>query len=245
MPTKLNQIIAVVNGKKTRVQKGLTELYHKLQKAELFSGLSRRYTPLDDEGETLPPETTLVKVKVEDVISEGRSLLSELIDVVATQDYANCVARADVVVDDKVVLKDVPVTHLLFLEKQLVDLATFIEKFPTLDPSEEWSWDASRNCFATRPSQTVKTKKVMRNHVLAEATDKHPAQVQTYNEDVKIGEWSTTKFSGSIEPATKSEMLARVRKLQDGVKQAREAANNSEVSSVKVAESLLSYVFAK
>jgi hypothetical protein len=36
--TKLNQIIAVANGKKTGSQKSLTDIYQKLNKTELFSG---------------------------------------------------------------------------------------------------------------------------------------------------------------------------------------------------------------
>ena len=31
-----------------------------------------------------------------------------------------------------------------------------------------------------------------------EATEKHPAQVETYTEDIKVGEWTMVKFSGAI-----------------------------------------------
>lgn len=41
-----------------------------------------------------------------------------MFDVVATQDFANCQAKADVMVEGRVLIKDAPVTHLLFLEKQ-------------------------------------------------------------------------------------------------------------------------------
>ena len=54
--TKLNQIVAVVNGKKSRAQKQLTEVYKKPQKPGLFEGISRTYQPSDEEGETLPAE---------------------------------------------------------------------------------------------------------------------------------------------------------------------------------------------
>ena len=40
---KLNQIIAIANGKKTALQKSITEIYQRLQKAELFSGFARQY----------------------------------------------------------------------------------------------------------------------------------------------------------------------------------------------------------
>ncbi|MBA2680632.1 MAG: hypothetical protein H0U76_19830 [Ktedonobacteraceae bacterium] len=46
------------------------------------------------------------------------------------------------------------------LEKQLVDLHTFVRKLPVLDPSETWTLDSSADCWATEPVQTLKTKKV-------------------------------------------------------------------------------------
>ncbi len=69
------------------------------------------------------------------------------------------------VVDGQTLVAQVPVTYLLFLEKQLVDMQTFIKKLPTLDASESWSFDASADCWATEPVQTVKTKKIPRNHL--------------------------------------------------------------------------------
>ncbi|WP_445307320.1 DUF7873 family protein [Microcoleus vaginatus] len=40
--------------------------------------------------------------------------------------------------------------------------------------------DASADCWATEPVQTLKTFKTPRNHVKAEATEHHPAQVDVY-----------------------------------------------------------------
>jgi hypothetical protein len=36
--------------------------------------------------------------------------------------------------------------------------------------------------------------------VKAEATEKHPAQVEVYHEDVVVGQWKTVKFSGALPP---------------------------------------------
>src|SRR6185295_19181249 len=107
----------------------------------------------------------------------------------------NCFAKADVIVDGTVVLSDVPVTTLLFLERKLVDLHTFIVKLPVLDPAERWSYSPDVGAYASAPSETIRSKKVMRNWVRAEATEKHPAQVDVYNEDVPEGTWTTVKYS--------------------------------------------------
>jgi hypothetical protein len=163
--------------------------------------------------------------------------------VTATKDWTNCKARADVVIDGQTLLTQVPATYLLFLEKQLVDLHTFVRKLPVLDASEAWSFDPSADCWATEPVQTARTKKIPRNHVKAEATEKHPAQVEVYYEDVIVGYWRTVKFSGALPAQRINELLTRVEKLQEAVKYAREEANNIEADEQKVGERVLGYLF--
>jgi hypothetical protein len=240
---KLNQIIAVQAGKKSQARETLTEAYQKVKKADLLGGIVRTYQPRDEDGETLPDERKMVQLKVNELIRSVARDLAEMLDVVATQDWANCQAKADVVVDGRTLLSGVPVTHLLFLEKQLVDLRTFVDSLPVLDTAEEWEYKPETDLYVSRPSKSHRTKKVPRNHVKYEATKEHPAQVEMYMEDVWVGTWTTTKFSGAIPAAGKNAMLDRVRKLHDAVKAAREEANGIEVKPQKVAAALLTYVF--
>ncbi len=239
---KLNQIIAVEKGVKSRSFQELTEAHHALQKPTLLSGISRTYRPKDEEGETLPPESTKVQVKSEDVLRQTAGILTRLFDVTASKDWANCVAKASVVVEGRTILSDVPITYLLFLEKQLTDIHTFVKKLPVLDASESWVFDASADCWATEPVQTLRTKKIPRNHVKAEATDKHPAQVEVYYEDVTVGFWRTLKFSGAMPAKRVNELLERVEKLQAAVKFAREEANAAEATEQKVGERFFEYL---
>ncbi|WP_437618986.1 DUF7873 family protein [Sorangium sp. So ce1151] len=241
---RLNQIIAIEKGVKARSHQRLTEAHHALQKPALLSGISRTYRSKDEEGEQLPPEATRVQVKAEDIIRSTVDILGELFDVTATKDYTNCKARADVVVDGKVLLTGAPVTYLLFLEKQLVDLQTFIKKLPVLDASESWTFDPSADSWATEPVQTARTKKIPRNHVKAEATDKHPAQVEVYHEDIVVGYWKTVKFSGALPARRINELLDRVEKLQRAVKFAREEANNQTAEEQKVGAAVLGFIFS-
>jgi hypothetical protein len=240
---KLNQIIAVEKGIKSRSFQELTEAHHAVQKPALLSGISRTYQPKDEEGEQLPPESTKVQIRTEDVLRQMAATLTRLFDVTATKDATNAIARAAVKVDDRVLLDDVPVTYLLFLEKQLTDLHTFVKKLPTLDGAESWSFNDSVDCWSTEPVRTIRTKKVPRNHVKAEATDKHPAQVEVYYEDVAVGYWSTVKFSGALPAKRVSELLERVEKLQQAVKFAREEANGAEAVDRRVGEKVFGYLF--
>nr|CAA9285384.1 FIG01134179: hypothetical protein [uncultured Armatimonadetes bacterium] len=240
---RLNQIIAVEKGIKSASFQEISEAHHVLQKPTLLSGIARTYRPKDEEGEQFPPESTRVQVRAEEVVRQTGEVLTRLFDVTATKDWANCKARADVMVDGNVLLKDVPATYLLFLEKQIVDLHTFVKKLPVLDAAETWEYDASADTWATEPVQTVKTKKVPRNHVKAEATDKHPAQVEVYHEDVVVGFWRTVKFSGALPAKRVNELLERVEKLQQAVKFAREEANSMEAEDQKIGGKVFHYLF--
>jgi hypothetical protein len=176
--SKLCQIVAVEKSVKNKAHQGLTEAYQKVQKSALLTGISRVYRPNDESGEQLPAESTRVQLNAQDVLKDVAKVLTELFDVTACKDYTNCFAHADVSVGEVVLAKDVPITYLLFLEKKLTDIHTFVSKLPTLDPSEEWTFDSNVGAFVSKPSETVKTKKVFVPLLLSPATDKHPAQVK-------------------------------------------------------------------
>lgn len=240
---KLNQIIAVVPGKKAHAHKTITEAYQLLQKSSLLEGLNRVYRPRHEDGEPQPPEQKLAQSTVPAEVRKVRDALTEMFDVIFTQDSANATAKADVKVDEQVILSGVPVTHLLFLEKQLTDLHAFVEKLPTLDPGEEWNYNPAIDGYTSKSYETLKTKKVMKNHEKAPATEKHPAQVEVYTEDVVVGTWSNVKYSGAIPAKEKNAMRTRVQKLQEAVKVAREEANAMEVTPLKSGDAIFDYVF--
>lgn len=244
--TQLNQILAIEKSARNAAQMILTKAYQDLQKSGPLSGISRTYQPLNDEGERLPGESTRVQVNAASFASDVKTIMARMLDVVATKDNTNREAVADIMVEgNQVLARDVPVSFLLFLEKQLVDLRTFISKLPTLDPADTWTWSDEALCYVSEPVQTVRSKKIPRNHVLAEATDRHPAQVQVWHEDVSVGTWTTVKRSGALPASQVAEALRRVGILADAVKQARERANQVEVSDLLVGNRLLSYVFGE
>ena len=240
----LSKIVAVEKAVKSSSYKNFTKSHQKLQKNVLLTGISRTYKPKDDDGDMLPPEQTRVQLRAQDSVKEAVEQLTRLFDVVATKDWGNTEARGDVVVDGQVLLAQVPVTYLLFLEKQLTDIKTFVEKLPVLDASEVWRWDANQACYATEPLETHRTKKIPRVLVKYEATEEHPAQTEVWHEDVIVGFWKTIKFSGAMPTQRIKQLLERIEKLQSAVKFAREDANTLEIEDVKVGEKVLSWIFA-
>jgi hypothetical protein len=243
MPT-LHQVLAAEKGVKGRAARTFTDAHHTVAKTPLLSGIARVYTPNDDDGERLPSESTPVQVKAADAVADVTAALTELFDVVLTKDAANQVATADLIVDSKVLVPAVPVTTLLFLEKQLIDIYTFVKKLPVLDPAESWSFDTGRGHYATAPVMTARSKKVMRTHVAYPATAEHPAQTTTYGEDVQVGLWTTLKFSGALPAARVAELTARVVTLQKAVTAARQAANGLEIQDRRMGDAVLGYLFA-
>ncbi len=242
---KLNQIVAIEKGVKNQQNQVITEAYHAIQKTAQFGGISRSYRPRNEEdGDKLPSESTTVQTRADALLKATADSWTKLIDVTVTKDTANCKATANVEVDGVVVMNDVPVTSLLFMEKQLIDLHTFIKKLPVLDPSERWSRDPAQDCWATTPNETTRTKKIPRNHVKAEATKEHPAQVDVYHEDVVVGFWSTIKYSGALPANQVTTLLSRVENLQKAVKFARESANSVEATPVKAGDKIFNYLLA-
>lgn len=246
--TQLNQIIAIEKGVKNRAKTELTQAYQKLSsKTAQLAGIARSYKPIDDQGEKFPPESTRVQIKADEIIGEVTSQLTRLFDVTLTKDIANGKARADIQIGDRLIAANVPVTYLLFLEKELTDILTFVSKLPVLDPGEEWDYDATVDAYATPPSQTVKTKKIPRNHTKwapPDATFVQPAQVEVFTEDVVVGYWTTTKFSGALPRATVNAIQERVTSLIEAVKKAREKANTTVVDDQRIGKALLDFVFS-
>lgn len=243
-PMRLHQLLAVEKDIKNTAANELTKLYQRIEKGPLLSGIARRYRSVIDTGEQLPPESTIVQLRVEEAIPEVVVALKALFDLVLSKEDANQSAKADIVVDGVTVMAGVPVCALLFLEKQVTDLSTFVEKLPVLDPSERWERDAAQNCWATLPVETHRTKKIPRPFIKSPATEKHPAQVEVVHEDEVVGYWSTTKFSGSIPADRKAALKSRVAKLRQAIKVAREDANTARVSERKMGDAILGYLFA-
>jgi hypothetical protein len=239
---KLNQVVAIEKGVKGRVYGEITELHKSSQKGELFGGFVKTYRKKDEDGEDFPQEKKQVQMVGDAVLKRVASLESELMDVTAQKDWANCAAKANVQVDGQPLLHDVPVTYLLFLEKQITDLRTFIEKMPTLDTADNWTRDENTGIFKTEAIPTHRTKKVARPIVLYDATKEHPAQTQLIQEDITIGWWDTVKHSGALPVPRKQALLERIESLLKAIKFAREEANGADAAPIAVGQQIFEFI---
>ena len=240
---KLNQVIAIEKSIRSSSSKKLTKEYHDFQRLDIFTGVRKTYTPETEGEEVLPPSYTKVKKTTSESIDSISSALEELINVTGDKDRGNLRAVADVVVNGSTVLSDVPVTNLLFLEKQLQDLNTALEALPVLDPSYDWTFDEGEGLYKSSEVKSNRTKKVNKPIVLYPPTDKHPAQTQLVVEDVVTGEWITRYLSGAMPLTAKNKLIGHLQKLRIAVKMARETANSVDVEKTNFGTDLVKWLF--
>lgn len=243
MTAKLNQVLAIIKGVKSRVYGDLSELHKANQKPALFNGFSKEFTPLNDDGEKLPAERQRVQFVASENLRATERMMTELMDVEARRDWTNCVAKGSITLDDVVVLADVPASYLLFLEKQLSDLYAIVKALPVLDEADDWKKDENTNLYKTGVITTHRTKKVQKPIVLIQPTAEHPGQAVMTTEDVISGYWELTKMSGAIPRSLGLKIMERVEKMSQAVKEARERANMTDVvQSPKIGASIFGYI---
>jgi len=240
---KLNQVIAIEQGVKSKGNTQKSELYKVAQKPALFTGLVKKYHPKAEGDERFPDEKQKVQFTAKGLVEEVGGVLRGLFNVEATKDYANCLAKADIIVDGTVLVEDAPATFLLYLSKELTDLDTFVSALPTLSEDEEWKFDPQAGLNKTEPTETIKTKKVQRGIVLYPHSAEHPAQTQLITEDVVVGTWQQIKMSGAYTMADKKALLAKIQKLADAVKTAREQANMIEATDQDAGSVIVGWLF--
>lgn len=249
---KLSHVAAVLSGKKTETEKVVGELNKLVQKETLFNGYTKSYSPYREatnpeeaKAGQLPAENVAVQQRARDLLVRAKGTWASLMDLTLTQDSGNTTAIADIFVDGDAWAKGVPITTLMFLQKQVADVKKFVENLPTPDPAIPWQYDPAQGLLRSKEAQvTQRTQKALRALVKYEATDKHPAQTEAYTVDVPIGEWRKDTFFGGVLAKNKEESLWLIHKLEDAIKVARETANDRDAPQRKIGEVLLDRVLA-
>jgi hypothetical protein len=241
--TKLNQIIAIEKGVRATSKTTIDSAHHQAQKPDLFAGLTKTYEPKEEDGVQYPPDSKKLVQRAPNLVTQIQGAFERLWDLTLTKDTTNCSAGADIVVGDTVLATDVPVTTLIWLEKQLVDLTTIISKLPVTSVEENWTWDRDNQLWRAEAVQTLSQKKIAEYITVAPATEKHPAQVVQVQKDVPQGTWTAQKLSGALSPDARDRFLVQVDLVVQAVKKAREQANMAEVIDVHMGGSILNFIF--
>lgn len=243
--TQQHTIVAKERSVSERTNRELTDIYHQVQHPPMFMGSVKEMVATNEEVPNEPPEITLPALTAQDVFTRVIKLLTDAWDVTATRDRTNMSAQADIVVDGHTLAHDIPVSTLLSLEKQLVNMRTVIKAMPVRDPSKLWAFDADQGFHRAPERRTVKTRKVMKALVLVQPTKEHPARAESYPSDEPVGHYVTTEFSGAFSAQDRQSLVDRLNTLIDAVKTARSEANRTEVTDVHMGAELLGFIFAR
>lgn len=242
MGRKLNQVIAAEAQARAATSGKIGQLAALSGRSELYNGLTKTYTPLNEsDPDSLPPDEKKAQMLVSEQLRLAREAWADLFDLTFVKDSGNCNAKADVKIDGKTVLSDVPVTYLLWLEKQMGQILLFCRALPQLDEAHDWT-EGANGLYRSNKVKTHRTKKVQRPIVMYDATPEHPAQTQLITEDIVVGHYETQYVSGAMPFPRLRALVTRIERALRAVKEAREEANTQEVVN-RTAEPLLDYLF--
>jgi hypothetical protein len=217
------------------------------KKGDHFDGLQKVYKPFSDDASTeqIPPEVKEVVTTVKEKIDFTKEFVIKALDATLSKEETNssggAVAKLEIEGKD---FGTFSATSFLALERNLLRLREMYKAIPTLDPTTKWDTEtqSGRNLYVSPQEVRFRSVRQQKPITLAPATDKHPAQVQIFQEDVQVGKYETVYFSGKISVKEKSEYLGRLDNLILAVKRAKEEANRAEVKQVHVGENIFKYI---
>jgi len=210
---------------------------------ELFNGSDEVAKAAAEKAEAQYLEmVTTVNAKLEYTLKQ----ITPYYDVVLQKEATNQDAVADLITSDGTVIgSNLPATFLLGLETKLKQLREIYEVIPTLAPGVKWEKDAAQGKGVYRqaiPSVVAKTAKTWQHKVLVQATDKHPANIEKWEETINIGAYTKESWSSALTPTEKSELLGRIDDLIRSAKEARQRANSTPIRKVEISKALVSFL---
>jgi hypothetical protein len=240
---KLHQLLAVEPDLKSAVNKEADRILSLFKDGKVrLIGQVKTYEPIEESGEDFPDEVVPLATTVEFELDRLKETYGKWLDAVMQKEATNQIANAHLDVGG--FIHFLPATALLNLETKLGEIRKLYATIPTLDPTKVWEWNDDKEVYEAAPEVRYRTKKVMRSHVAYDATPEHPAQVETYSEDMRIGVATTVVQSGAIPLKRKRQYMERIDELIRLVKSARQVANSEEVTDVQVAQHLFDYIHA-
>jgi hypothetical protein len=244
---KLHELLAAEGTVKTQADKCRSDLLNTFEKKRhLFGEKVVTFQPNAEGAPAVTEDQSDLQSTVKTELKWIADIWAKALDAAYQIAESNMNARADVVLDNgETIMRNVPATALLELEKRAGEIHALVTAIPTLDPAKGFKPDADRGDGVSRAREITKTrtKKTVRPIVKYEATKEHPAQVELIQEDIPIGTIREQEWSGLITPGEKADMLTRAEELRRALKTARSRANEAAAATEKIGLPLLQYVF--
>ena len=247
--SKLHELLAVENDVKGQFNTILTETLKTFHSDHAFKGFTRTLTMFDEKDSAMnTTERAELTTTVPKRLDYTGQFITRYLDVTLQKEATNQIAKADIIIDDKVIAADVPATFLLGLESKLNHIRQILERIPTLENSIAWEEapDLGKGIWRQKyPEEVLKTAKQFKHQILVEPTEHHPAQIEKWEESVPVGRYVKTTISGMVTSNRKAQILENLDKLSRAVKKARQRANSTVVVKTNIGKSLLDVIFAE
>lgn len=245
--SKLHELLAVEQTRSKAAEMLLAETQAKFGKAHFFTGELKTLKMLNESPENNAIEAAAREEKplpttVIETLQYALEAWAKAEDVRFQINATNQSAKADLVFRGEVVAQQIPVDELMGLEARLTQMRNVFAAMPTLDASKKWvpldngragSWETAN------VEQTSKTEKKFEPLTLAQATDKHPAQVKEAYRDAVVGTFSRLSQSGAATSKQKADVLATVDELIAEARQARMRANSTEAVKDQIGQTIV------
>lgn len=240
---KLHELLAVEGDLKSKALAEVNRIKGLFSSgAERLVGQVRTYEPLEEGDLSFDSEIIELSTTVADELARLRHVFGRWTDAAAQKEITNTSTSADIVIDEKVFLTGLPAPALLNLEAKLANLRGVYDAIPTNDPAVRWEQDDNLGYYVSPVRHQHRTEKRQQALVLYEATPEHPAQAQLITKDTVVGTISTTIHSGMLSVIEKCDLLDRLDKMAQAVKEARQRANNTDVSVANIADIVFNYI---
>ena len=246
---QLHQLLAVEVAREQSA-KGAIERFIMMatRMADRFTGHHKTLKMFNDDdknqeevGEEINKLDTTAPKELKDISED----IITWLDVLFQKECTNQKATANFVVDGKTIAENVPATYFLAIESRLKKIKEAIVAMPVLQSGIDWekAEDLGDDIWRTKnPDKSDKTMKTYVSKEMSPATKEHPAQIKEWAENVKVGMFTTVKFSGAITIAEKNAMLERCNKMQIAAKECRQKANRTEVDTRKIGKEIMTFI---
>jgi len=246
---EMHELLAVEGDLQGQFQSIVSETTQTFNKrTEHFRG-HHKTLKMKDEGRAFEEQAAEEDKKLESTVDEKLDYTKETVirffDAFLQKECTNQVAKADLEVDGRIILTDVPATALLGFENKLKGVRLYYQAIPTLPPGTHWVPDETQRpgvFKAETPEVREKTEKDIEHKVVVAATEHHPAQIAERSITQTVGIFTTDKWCGMLTPGKKSELLGRLDKLIQACKRARQRANSTEVVHRTIGKEMFDYI---
>jgi hypothetical protein len=250
---KLHELLAVEGDLEGTFKSILKETEHSFSKKPgLFFGYNKRLEMFSEAASqsqsqslTTPEEVQQITTTVSEKMDYVSTHVTRYFDALLQKEATNQEAKADLIVDGKTIAKDLPATFLLGMESRLKKLRDVLQAIPTLPPGKRWQPDENKGkdvYICPDNEEKFKTARTVKHKVLYDATEHHPAQIERWEETENVGKYVTVHWSGMIPVSKKSDILARIDKLIQAAKKARQRANTTEVKKATIGKQIFEYL---